>query len=231
MARAANQKLKILYILKLLEHSDEAHVVTMRDILGELAAHGIQAERKRIYDDLEALRKFGYPIAARRGRMAGYYLETSGGESFPEGGEETPSAAGTHETVSESRPKVGVSGSPSEGDSLGDRPEADVSGSRSEGNALARRPDWLSLGDTKAEISCEDETARRILGELGGNLIKVKAGKRRGNALLKLKVRPGGDFYGWLAGFGCQVRLEGPPAVIKEYRRFLKDIRNLYKEG
>ena len=38
MARAANQKLKILYILKLLEHSDETHVVTMREILAELAA-------------------------------------------------------------------------------------------------------------------------------------------------------------------------------------------------
>ena len=36
MARSTNQKLKILYIIRLLAGTDEAHVATMADILEEL---------------------------------------------------------------------------------------------------------------------------------------------------------------------------------------------------
>ena len=75
MAKPGNQKLKILYIIRLLEESDEEHVVTTRDILEELESRGIPAERKGIYDDLEALRAFGFSIIGKRGRSAGYYLE------------------------------------------------------------------------------------------------------------------------------------------------------------
>lgn len=216
MARAANQKLKILYILKLLEQSDETHIVTMKAILGELAAHGIQAERKRIYDDLEALRRFGYPIIAKRGRMAGYYLEASGQEWIPAGkAAEQPQSREDRTGEGDAAEKYG--------EAAGFRAEPAVSG---------ELPDWLSQGDTKVELSCAKETARCILEGLGGKSpVRVKVGKRAGHVLLKMKVKQGSAFYGWLAGFGCQVRLEGPPAVIKEYRRFLKEIRNLYKEG
>lgn len=211
MARAANQKLKILYILKLLEHSDETHVVTMREILAELAAHGIQAERKRIYDDLDALRRFGYPIAARRGRMAGYYLEPEEHAVASKDGEDMRSCEKAQEESS---------------GCLAEDFEA-----RNEMDHSKNRPEWLFFGNTKIELSCADETAKDIWAELGGKgFVKRKAGKRPGDTLLKWKVKPGAEFYGWLAGFGCQVRLEGPPAVIKGYRRFLKEIRNLYRE-
>ncbi len=213
MARAANQKLKILYILKLLEHSDEAHAVTMREILEELAAHGIQAERKRIYDDLDALRRFGYPIAARRGRMAGYYLEAEGAAEAS-GAKE---AAASGETVQE--------------EASGPLTEAEAFRGGTGPDPLEGRPGWLVFGNTKIELSCAEETAKGIREELDGKgFVKEKAGKRPGEALFKLKVRPDAEFYGWLAGFGCLVRLEGPGAVIKGYRRFLKEIRNLYRE-
>ena len=75
MARASNQKLKLLYLLQyLMRQSDEQHPVSVADMIEELARHDIPAERKSIYDDLEALRTFGVDLVQQRGRQTGYYI-------------------------------------------------------------------------------------------------------------------------------------------------------------
>ncbi len=75
MARSTNQKLKLLYLLQYLNRqSDERHPVSVADMIAELARHDIAAERKSIYDDLEALRSFGADIVQLRGRRPGYYI-------------------------------------------------------------------------------------------------------------------------------------------------------------
>ena len=76
MARSSFQKLKILYIMEyLLKYSDEEHLVTVAQLIKELDRHGIQAERKSIYADTEALREYGVDIVqGGAGRTAGYYV-------------------------------------------------------------------------------------------------------------------------------------------------------------
>ena len=75
MARSTNQKLKLLYLLQYLKRqSDERHPVSVADMIEELARHDIAAERKSIYDDLEALRSFGVDIVQQRGKQTGYYI-------------------------------------------------------------------------------------------------------------------------------------------------------------
>ena len=75
MARSANQKLKLLYLLRFLQRqSDERHPVTVADMIEELSQHDIAAERKSIYDDLETLRSFGADIVQQRGKQTGYYI-------------------------------------------------------------------------------------------------------------------------------------------------------------
>ena len=63
MPKSPNQKLKLL-VLKdfLLKNSDENHPVTMPQIIEELARYDIKAERKSLYDDIEALRLYGLDI-------------------------------------------------------------------------------------------------------------------------------------------------------------------------
>lgn len=69
MARDSSQKLKLLYVMQyLLRNSDEAHPVTVNQIIGYLNDLGIPAERKSIYDDVEALKKFGLDILSRSRR-------------------------------------------------------------------------------------------------------------------------------------------------------------------
>lgn len=78
MPKSSNQKLKLMYILEYLKHNtDEDHGVLMSDILKYLAANGITAERKSIYDDLEALRSFGYDILGESVNNNYYYKMVS----------------------------------------------------------------------------------------------------------------------------------------------------------
>ena len=76
MARSSFQKLKILYVMEyLFKYSDEEHIVTVAQLIKELERHGIQAERKSIYADIEALREYGLDIVqGGAGRTAGYYV-------------------------------------------------------------------------------------------------------------------------------------------------------------
>lgn len=75
MAKSANQKLKLLYLMQLLlEKSDENHPLTVQQMIDELACNDIKAERKTLYDDVEALRRFGLDVVVVRGKTTGYYI-------------------------------------------------------------------------------------------------------------------------------------------------------------
>ncbi len=76
MPRSANQKLKLLYLMRyLLDNTDEEHPVSTNQIIHYLDQFDISAERKSIYDDIEALRTFGLDIErSESGRNSGYYI-------------------------------------------------------------------------------------------------------------------------------------------------------------
>jgi nucleoside-diphosphate-sugar epimerase len=63
MPKSSNQKLKLIYLMKiLLERTDETHSITMPEMIDALAAYGISAERKSLYNDIENLRVYGLDI-------------------------------------------------------------------------------------------------------------------------------------------------------------------------
>lgn len=74
MAKAPNQKLKIMYLMKiLLEKTDETHFISMPEIISSLEAYGITAERKSIYSDMECLRLYGMDIIGVQQGHTFYY--------------------------------------------------------------------------------------------------------------------------------------------------------------
>ena len=59
----SNQKLKILYLAKiLLENTDANHDITLQEIIDKLALCNVTAERKSLYDDIAQLDNFGIKI-------------------------------------------------------------------------------------------------------------------------------------------------------------------------
>ena len=70
----ANQKLKLLYLLKILtENTDDTHAITMQDIMAKLSIYDISAERKSIYSDINLLRDFGYDIIGEQYERTYHY--------------------------------------------------------------------------------------------------------------------------------------------------------------
>ncbi len=85
MPKSSNQKLKLIYLMKiLLEKTDEEHGMTTADIIAALAAQGISAERKSIYDDIEALRLFGIDIVKNQNGRGTDYRVVSRDFEMPE---------------------------------------------------------------------------------------------------------------------------------------------------
>ena len=75
MAKQSNQKLRLLYINRILhELTDEFHGITLAQLSLELARYGICAERKTLYDDIECLRVFGVDVRVKRDSRVRYYL-------------------------------------------------------------------------------------------------------------------------------------------------------------
>ncbi|MBQ5346905.1 MAG: WYL domain-containing protein [Ruminococcus sp.] len=75
MAKNPRQKQKLLYIQKiLLEKTDENHGLSVNEIISELEAYGITAERKSIYDDLRILETFGLDICSEKSKTVKYYI-------------------------------------------------------------------------------------------------------------------------------------------------------------
>lgn len=76
MPKSANQKLKLYYLSRIFhEKTDDEHVLTMPEIQMHLERYGIVADRKSLYDDIDALRTLGFDIIGEKdGRSFNYHL-------------------------------------------------------------------------------------------------------------------------------------------------------------
>lgn len=75
MAKSERQKVKLLALLEILKKkSDEAHPLTIAQLIELLSHYGVRAERKSLYDDMETLRSFGYDVISVKSKSTGYYL-------------------------------------------------------------------------------------------------------------------------------------------------------------
>lgn len=75
MSKSSNQKTKLLHLCRmLLQQTDEDHPLTVAQIIEGLARQNIRAERKSVYDDLEALRQFGLDVQCRKGKSPGWFV-------------------------------------------------------------------------------------------------------------------------------------------------------------
>lgn len=75
MPKNPNQKLRLLFVMKILqENSDEQHPMTLAELGDRLAQLGIAYERKSLYSDIETLRQFGLEIILTKGSHFGYFV-------------------------------------------------------------------------------------------------------------------------------------------------------------
>lgn len=74
MAKSEKQKLKLLALADIFkENADDENGITMSQIISELEARGISAERKSIYSDIQLLNDYGYEIEGNKVQGKFYY--------------------------------------------------------------------------------------------------------------------------------------------------------------
>ena len=72
--KGVHQKLKMLYLAKIIsEETDDQHALTMPEILTKLAAYGVNADRRTIYNDFDELRTFGFDLIVTKDGHNYYY--------------------------------------------------------------------------------------------------------------------------------------------------------------
>lgn len=75
MANSSQQKLKLLYLQKiLLEKTDENHGMTIAELIEALKKYGVTAERKSIYSDLQAIEIAGLDICTQKTSTTRYFV-------------------------------------------------------------------------------------------------------------------------------------------------------------
>ena len=74
MPKGTNQKLKLYYLARIMvELTDDDHRLTMQEIKDHLEEYGVSADRKSLYDDLEALRVLGIDVIGEKEGRNFYY--------------------------------------------------------------------------------------------------------------------------------------------------------------
>lgn len=74
MPKGKNQKLKLYYLSRImLEKTDDDHALTMPQIQKELGRYDVTADRKSLYDDLEALKVLGLDIIGEKSSLGYTY--------------------------------------------------------------------------------------------------------------------------------------------------------------
>ena len=78
MAAGDNQKLKMLYLVKIFsDQTDDKHGLTLQEIAARLEENGVNADRKTLYKDFGELEKYGLEILSEQdGRTVRYHLAT-----------------------------------------------------------------------------------------------------------------------------------------------------------
>lgn len=209
MAKSRNQKAKILVLEHLLHGTGEHRVVTMQEILEKLSEYGIAAERKSIYDDIEALREFGLDVEYKRGRPGGYYLANDSME-IPEVGRGktagTEAKDGSDEKQESTEP---VETQPQESTGWKINPE--------------------EIKDTEKMIKLQCKKAREPeIRKYLGNLGEYKE-KESGYVQVSMPYTSGSEFYGWLVSMGKDVHILKPRKAAVAYRDYLKTLAKEYK--
>lgn len=212
MAKSNNQKAKILFLERMLRETGENHTVSMQEILDCLSAHGIMAERKSVYDDMDALRSFGMDVRFRRGRPGGYYL------------------AGQSESAAELSDEMkgtdtGISAESDAAVDNGSMVNIETSSGSASDAPVFIRNDSMSEKKMKLIYTTDREAeVHRFFGDTADY-----TAREDGMSMAVSPILADAQFYGWLTAMGTSVKIAKPRKVAQAYREYLKSLAREYK--
>lgn len=226
MAKAFNQKMKILYLIQMLmQNTDSEHVLNMQEIISWLDEKGIKSERKSIYDDFDTMRQVGIAVRFKKSQPSGYYIE-SRELDLPE----------IQTIVKAIRRSKDIE--PEKADALIEKLGRYLSIYQAEKLIVDEEPKEVSQ-EVTAEENPDAENREEIqilFKEKYIDAVKLKFGeniniKQHKESIYKVKVMTVVDasFYGWMSSHGIGIKIVKPKTVAEDYRIYLKKLLKQYK--
>lgn len=247
MAKAFNQKIKILYLIQMLmQNTDSEHVLNMQEIIGWLDEKGIKSERKSIYDDFDTIRQFGIQVRFKKSTPSGYYIE-SRDLDLPEVQTIAAAVRGCSqidpETADALIEKLGSNLSVFQLEALRASLEvypveepAQVSVEVPEASVEVSVKEEAAEPKENVEVSQELEEIQLLFKEKHMDTIKARFGeeiviKQHKETIYKTKVmlEVNPQFFGWVSSYGMGIKIAKPKTVAERYRIYLKKLLKQYK--
>lgn len=210
MPKSPNQKLKLLYLMEiLLQQTDERHPMTVPEMISELARHGVAAERKSIYNDLESLRTFGLDIVQTKSRTTGYYI---GARSF-----EVPELKLLVDSVQSSKFITHKK-------TLALIKKIEGLASIYDAQLLQRQV------YVRGRVKSMNESVYYNVDEIADAISRDRQIRFHyaEHFTVSLNVVTSPKFYAWLFGFGTDVEILSPPSARQEMQEMLARIADTY---
>lgn len=244
MAKAFNQKMKILYLIQMLmQNTDSEHVLNMQEIIAALDEKGIKSERKSIYDDFETIRQFGIGVRFKKSQPSGYYIETRELD-LPEVQMIVKAIRNSKEIAPEKLEvlieKLSRPLSIYQAEQL--RKEAEEATAENEALAGtgASMKSSVSAAGISGTIQVQDvqgkEEIQLLFKEKHTEAVKKQFGediniKQHKESIYKVKVMTEVDsqFFGWVSSHGMGIKIVKPKNVAEDYRIYLKKLLKQYK--
>ena len=257
MSRKEGQKRKLLVLLEILaRETDEKHPLSVPQLVEKLQEHGVVAERKSVYDDLNTLNNLPdtkYEIVQQRGRGGGYYMTDAPFELAEL--KLLVDAVYASKFITARKSKILI-------DKLGVWENGNYYLiAYTEGRLKHYRVDKMQnvhqLPDTTREgageyanfdvntymqqmfgmfngplkrvtLQCENRFAGAMIDRFGtAPILTPCADGEPFTMTAEIQVSP--QFFGWVAGFGTGVVVSGPPEVRAEMKKTLDQLQELYR--
>lgn len=238
MAKQSNQKAKLLYLQKfLMEDTDAEHGITIAELTEKLAAVGIAAERKSLYDDIEVLRSIGMNIETIRGRANSYKLVSrtlapqdvvKAGKALKETG--TVGADGIIALLCSLLSKYDAETVKAALAAVPKKAKA-AAAAKAEPPAepeAAKPAEPVNMQDAETvELKCAAELQDDVMAYFGATAQVVKT--KGSNVVISGQAVCGEAFYLQLIRWGSGVKLSAPSERRKEFVKYCKKIISQYK--
>lgn len=229
MAKSSNQKLKLIYLMKiLLEKTDETHSITMSEIIDSLDAYNISAERKSLYNDIENLRVYGLDIIGeQQDRTFSYHV---GNRQFELAElkllvDSIQSAKFiTAKKSNELIKKIEGFASKYEASQL----DRQVFKSLDMAAYLRRMFGMYDGKPERVRIECDNSCAGMIIDRFGKDVSMIKLDDKK--FAINVEVAVSRQFFAWLMSLGKGVTLTGPDYVVSMMKEEIDRLVEQYRK-
>ena len=82
--------------------------------------------------------------------------------------------------------------------------------------------------EKQVTLLCKNTLSGAIIDRFGKGIMLIPIDSEHFSVTVNVKISP--QFYGWVCGFGADIKITSPADVVNDYKTILKEILNTYEK-